>query len=244
MTRRKLTYIAMIMVTILLTGCDNKEEKENVETENPSTSVIEDNHNDSFVQLEKDYIAEQEKEQAQQEQYESENESGANTEVDIDEVPEDERWMYESELVDGEPTTVWDGTIDEEDYTNPYRTEEERQETADSIPEMSVNEAIEYENALIVKNRNDIDYTGITLESINPQKTRDQVIFGYISEDTLLCCYAVAKEQLGNVESIELSDWLTTVFYTERPLITTMVINGEHYKFVMTDEIVFMTDHI
>ena len=30
-------------------------------------------------------------------------------------IPEDEKWMYESELVDGEPTTVWDGTINEED---------------------------------------------------------------------------------------------------------------------------------
>lgn len=159
-------------------------------------------------------------------------------------IPEDEKWMYESELVDGEPATVWDGTIDEEDYTNPYRTEEERQETADSIPEMTVDEAIEYENALIVKNKSDIDYTGITLDVITPDKTRDQVTFGYIDEETLLCCYAVAKEHLGNVDSIELSDWLTTVSYIERPLITTMLINGERYKFVIADEKVFMTDHI
>lgn len=160
-------------------------------------------------------------------------------------IPEDEQWMYEPTTdSEGEPTTTWDGTIDESEYSNPYDTAEERQDTVDNISEISVEDAIEYENALIVKNRSDIDYTGITSD-ILPEKTREQLMFGYADEEILLTCYAVAQEYLGTINEFELSDWLTSIFYTDSDaMIEILLINGEHYKFVMTDTKVFMTTHI
>lgn len=148
-----------------------------------------------------------------------------------------------------EDTSEAQGDIsDTSEVTQAPKVEEDEQEQVDSIQDGQAIEIDEHgdasvnSEALLIKVIDDVDTSDIDTSQFS-ELLQSDIAFNVVPEDDAKLCYAVAREYLGEITEFEHSDWLSNTFYTDA-YCTIYLINGEHYKFVISDTTIYITDQI
>ncbi len=75
------------------------------------------------------------------------------------------------------------------------------------------------------------------------ENTRSQIIFNVFPEEDAYLCLALAEQFFDSIEEFELTDWISSVHYVDAWSYV-VKINCEHYKFVISEDRIFLTDEI